>query len=471
MKRILLSILIVLLYATSSFAALAATTVWEVRQTATANNVNGGGYNAANATPGTDRSLTDAAYKDHNDLVVADGDANPAVVTSAAHPFTADDNGNLIHITAGTNMTAGWYEVVSVDGSGNATLDRATGATDGQLTGGTYYLGGAMSLSGTGADTWGEIIEDGNIVYVKYDASNPTITMGDQFSASTTASLTLPVYFVGYDSTRTKINEDANRETIACGASYNFFTGAYWVLRNLIFTGAYDSVVRLGQYNRCERLKVTNSSATANRDGIYAASNYAIVTNCEAISTAGYAVRYGANYIKIIGCYLHDSKYGIYVGIGYGVITNNIIESNTTAAIYLAATYDFTNILHNTMYGVNSGDTGILGDDNEFTTILGNTISNFATAAVSFSAACEFNFSNWNNYYSSTTTTNLTKGAHDLNVDPGFTDAAGGNFTPGTNLKGLNIPGTYGSSSSVSYLDIGAVQRVEPAAGGSAYGF
>lgn len=55
--------------------------------------------------------------------------SNSAIVSSAASPFTSDDVGITIVITAGTGFTAGTYTVVSVDGSGNATLSASAGAT------------------------------------------------------------------------------------------------------------------------------------------------------------------------------------------------------------------------------------------------------------------------------------------------------------------------------------------------------
>ena len=48
--------------------------------------------------------------------------------------------GNCIHITAGTGLTTGFYEIVSVM-TGTATLDRSAGTG----SAGTYYVGGALA--------------------------------------------------------------------------------------------------------------------------------------------------------------------------------------------------------------------------------------------------------------------------------------------------------------------------------------
>src|SRR4051812_13205674 len=92
-----------------AFAALPSTTVWEVRSTATAANVNGGGFNPSVASPGTDYSQQDASQFSGSDLASTVGTTNPCVVTSASHNFVSSDNGILIHINSGTNWTAGWY--------------------------------------------------------------------------------------------------------------------------------------------------------------------------------------------------------------------------------------------------------------------------------------------------------------------------------------------------------------------------
>lgn len=123
--------------------ALAAGTIWEVRTTG--NDANGGGFNAAGASPGTDYSQQDAAQ------VTIDG----ATVTCTVHTTTTQLNivgavvtlwnRNLIKITGGT-MTAGTYEVTAVDTPNNRiTVDRAAG-TAAQT--GTGTMGGAKASLG-----------------------------------------------------------------------------------------------------------------------------------------------------------------------------------------------------------------------------------------------------------------------------------------------------------------------------------
>lgn len=470
MKKIILLILIALMVPSQSWAALAATTVWEIQPAATAGNVNGGGYNPSNASPGTDRSQTAVAFDSGTDLATADGDVDGCVITSATHDFVADDHGNIIHITAGTGWTAGWYEIVSTSGNA-ATLDRACG-TDGAKTGGTWYLGGALSM-GSSDDAIFELA--GAVWYIKYDASNPTITQSGNVAISQSGTATLPKYIIGYNSTRTIANTDADsnlalRETIDVGTSSFAVSGSNYTIRNLIFTGTGSAgVFTPGIAGTAYNVKASNTSGTADRVSLALAAGGAVCVRCEAVSTNGTAVAMGAS-TKFIGGYVHDSKKGI-VAEASTVIAGSIIETCSSEAISAAATRDYIMIYGNTLYGTNSGDTGIIAPDNEKMVLMNNTLSNFATA-VNFTTATANGFYDWNNY-DTDTTTNLTQGPHDINVSPSFTDAAGANFSvTGTELDDKGFPGVIPGSATTSKRYIGAWQKnAASSGGGGAWGY
>lgn len=94
--------------------AIAATSLWEHNTSATANMLNGGGFNTANANFPTDLTATSAT-----------GDS--PVVSSATYTFVAGDVGHFLWISAGSNWTPGFYEIASV-AAGAATLSAAVGA-------------------------------------------------------------------------------------------------------------------------------------------------------------------------------------------------------------------------------------------------------------------------------------------------------------------------------------------------------
>ncbi len=463
MKKYILALLF-LLIPSICFGAIAATTVWEIQQDATANNVNGGGFNPSNASPGTDRSQTTAAFDSGTDLASADGDAIPCVITSASHNFDADDHGNIIHITAGTGWTVGWYEIVSTSGNA-ATLDRACG-TDGAKTNGTWYLGGAMSLNSTlDSEFFAQLIA-GNTVYIKYNAS--AIAMGETMSVSSHGTALLPINIVGYNTTRTLTNVDASRPTINIAA--NGWTGGnYWRYKNLIFTMTMTDGMTLGSYGNMENCKATNSSGTADRTALNGSSGF-IILNSEVASTNGIAVKLGGG-AKLIGSYVHDSKNCVNLLSTYGVVWGNIISGCTTAGITITATYDYQFIAYNTLNGnaVTPAGTGIITTDSEVNFIFGNIIANWATG-INWNADTKINYLDYNNFYNNTTAhrTNITTtGPNNLDdTDPSFTNVGAGDFSVGTSMKAKGLPGVFPGELSTGYLDLGAVQRIEPAAGG-----
>ncbi len=93
--------------------AIAATTLWELNASATASNVNGGGFNPANANFITDYAATLAT-------------GNAPVLTSATYTFVAADVDAWVYVKSGTNWTPGFYKISSVAG-GAATLNATIG--------------------------------------------------------------------------------------------------------------------------------------------------------------------------------------------------------------------------------------------------------------------------------------------------------------------------------------------------------
>lgn len=96
--------------------ALSGNTVYECNASATANNVNGAGFNPSNAN-----MLTD--------LTTDTNTANTAspVASSASYNFVAGDVNAWLYVKSGTNWTPGWYKIASV-ASNKATLSAAIGA-------------------------------------------------------------------------------------------------------------------------------------------------------------------------------------------------------------------------------------------------------------------------------------------------------------------------------------------------------
>ena len=134
-----------------------ATAVWRVRPSGS--NTNGGGFDAAITSAGTDYSQQNAAQ--------ANGTHGTAAGTSTftdltAANFTSAMIGNAMYLT-GTGFTTGWYFVTAVSSTTVCTLDRSPGT--GTATG-TWHLGGGWADFWTNTASSAAVIVPGNTVYI-----------------------------------------------------------------------------------------------------------------------------------------------------------------------------------------------------------------------------------------------------------------------------------------------------------------
>ena len=538
------------------FAAISASTVFEFRSTATASMVNGGGF--VTGASGTDYSLQDTAQWTAADLTCT---AASTTVTSASSVFTSAVVGNIIHLTAltGTGAIVGWYEITAFTDANNIVVDRTPTDGTNNITAGTFYVGGALSLNSTLDDEFFEEISGVNTADgVKVWFKNGTYTLGEAVSIAGAGGSQKPIVVEGYNLTRGDVPTGTNRPTIAQGANNWTYSGANWDEYNIIRTGTGTTVLGgNGVTKKLINCKVTNNSSTAARNSI---SDFGWVVNCELGSYRGNAINISSSgsFVKIFGCYIWGSNNGVTVGGTGGSmnrsIMNSIIESCVTNAIVFtgAQTGDFL-ISGNTLYG-SENTTGTGGNFITGTTqvkILNNIIYGFVTG-VSHADVQTVGYDDYNDYNNNDSdVSNWTKGANDSVLAPSFTNVgqvtgttgvfvAGGsklvdtskdftallvaagdivyivsgtgvtagnylidsistttnpndtlnitipaspgtnttadkvyqittghNFAIGTNLKALGFPGAFQGGLTTGYMDIGAVQRVEPVGGGA----
>jgi hypothetical protein len=236
--------------------ALLAPLVWEVRAGAGA-ATNGGAFDPTSGTPGTDYSQQDAAQISWlaaggtytNDLNLTN--ATPSVATSAALTaangtgFLAAHVGNIINVTAGTNVTAGRYQIISVAG-GEATLDRiaVTGAPSAD---GSGYLGGAVAS----IDTIYNVIVAGNTVYIK--SGNDSITAARTLTSGT---IVAPITIAGYTSSRGDLVAES---WSTAHNSYGFLTTTGYPV-----IACADNLLTLGTFTRMSCISVTSTRTAGN---------------------------------------------------------------------------------------------------------------------------------------------------------------------------------------------------------------
>ncbi len=233
--------------------------------------------------------------------------------------------GNFMQITAGTNFTTGFYEIIAVDGNNEATLDRTCG-TAGKVNG-TACLGGAYNnLDATLLNTATSSPVAGNTVYVKsgaYSQASGTTTT----NVGTLASI---IKVVGYVTSRSTIPYGSDRPAFT-GATNGYWTfPAYWQLENLSFTGSTSNiqtgVVPAAATTTMVNCSIVNPTTTASAFATALGNYY----NCQASCLNGYAIKSPQT---VIGCYVYDSATGIYFtgyDIDYATVISSIIDTCKT---------------------------------------------------------------------------------------------------------------------------------------------
>jgi hypothetical protein len=388
------------------------TMVWEVRSTATAGNVNGGGFKPG--ATGVDYSQQDAAQYALTGLTSAGAGA---VILSAA---AADDMvGNIIHVISGTNFTAGWYEIISVVVGVSITVDR--NVTGGIGSNGVANIGGALANFAT----WGAltaVLTQGNTIYVK-----GTLAVLSAGLTMANGAVTGLITINGYNTVRGDNPTGDDRPLVQCGnIALNF--GQRYVVRNCRFTGAFTSTVVCPIGTQMFNCKVINSSVTANRPAILANGVSTQIVDCEAISYRGPAVSTTAVGILVDSCYLHDSNFGISCTASGNDFSNNIISSNAGGAFTFSAASTSCSMVNNTMWGGQSSITGIgvtFASGAVDHIIMNSIIYGFVTGVSDGNAGPTFNYLDYNDFFNNTANlSGVNGGPHDLVVNPLFTNAA-----------------------------------------------
>lgn len=389
-----------------------------------ANTVNGV---ATVATPtggtfGIDYSRGNNAIITNTDLASANGTSTPSSITSAGSPFGINHIGNIIHVTAGTSFRTGWQEIVNVSGT-TATLDSTQSVgTAASLSGGTFYVGGAISLNSTLDDAFFESVSGSNFVFIK----NGSYSLGQNLSISAISSGTSsPNTIIGYNSIRgdnpSPFGPNSNAPTINCGT----FT-ILWTLQSLQyylrFTGTAATMVTNGNGNITRYCYFINTSTTAARIAFQGGQN-SFVYQCEAVSQNGTAFTTGLGTpVTYVACFAHDSTTGYLVN-STGRIINSIALSCRTKGL---STNSGGSVFYgNTVYGyVTPRGTGFSQDGQNQCYTLNNLIVNCNIGMGGTTNNVPSSASNYNFLYGNTTNWNLfPQGQNDVSgTNPVFTN-------------------------------------------------
>ncbi len=449
------------------------------------NDANGAFYDASITNAGTDYSQQDAAQLALTDCAAVTGGTT---LTSVTGGFTTAMIGNAIRISAGTHFTTGYYFITARTDTNTVTLDRDP--TDGtNATGGTGKVGGGAATPArllTGGNATGDKAIAGNTVYIRGAGS-------DSPSSNDYTTTSYVGFVAGTASAWIKVIGENGRPRLASDGLMWYLPIHCW-FENLYLTCTSNSngaagILSLGAGNRVTNV-VVNTNNQASQKGIYIQDTVNLIDNCEVKSGVtnpsasgncegiGVPSFYG---IVIRNCYIHHMRdRGIWNPGVYGVaeISGNIIVNNVSDGI----TTDNNGVVHrseifdNTIDG--NGGNGITVSTSTalaFTESYNNIISNNGGYGLSISAGSTAAndalklLVDYNDYFTNTSGNyqNISAGANDQTLDPQYTNASGGDYSIGTNLKAKGFPSLIKKSATTSYQDIGAAQRQEAGGGGS----
>ena len=401
--------------------AISSSSVWEVRSNASAGNV-GGGFFVTGAS-GSYFSLQ-AATQFSLTGVTSAGAGNTILTASAASSMV----GNGLRVISGTNFTVDnpWFEITSVvvgvsitcsTNKAGASICTGIGAS------GVVNIGGAISLQDASDQTFFNAGSAGNTVWIKQGA----YTMGASILTSVTGTTALPFNIRGYGTTRG--DNPTTRATMPKLTGAIYFGSAFQYVRNLYMRapGAGNNGIDLGGI--MYQCIIENADTNANNAAIFCSGNVALI-DCEIVCYRGRGVVPNTGSVVVDGCYIHHCDIGLSLnGTSAGIsVTNSIIEGCVTAGIrFLNAQVAAHKISGNTFYGAASKlGNGIQYDHaSAAMQIITNNIFYGLATAISCNSAKLLNYVNSNTFFNNTAdVSNITKGALDIALDPGFTGVA-----------------------------------------------
>lgn len=370
---------------------------------------------------GIDFSQQDAAVLTNTDLASSNGTTNPSVVSSAGSPLSNRLIGNIIHVTAGTNYLASWYEIVSISGA-NATLDRAV-ASAASVSGGTFYVGGAISLGSSTANQTDLNFFNrgvaGNTVWIKQG----TYTLGVSITSTVSGTTTLPFAIRGYNTLRA--DNPTTRATMPKLVG-TFYPSVIQFLRHIYFrtNGAGNNGMDGGGI--AYQCIWENADTNANNVAVFC-SSHTLMIGCEIVCYRGRGAVPNTGSLVLINCYIHHCVDGLSLnmsGASFSAI-GCVFEGNTNSGIrFLAALPQAHAIMNCTFYGAASKlGTGILFDSTSACYGIMNNIFYGLATAINASGQRLLSACDNNTFYNNTTdVTNVSKGQRDIALDPGFTN-------------------------------------------------
>lgn len=448
--------------------ALATAAVWEIRPGGS-DTLNSGGF--VTGASGTDYSQqTSAQY------TLTNASSAGASATIAHASASADMVGNICQITAGTNFTNGFYEILSVVVGVSITVDR--NATSGVGSGGTVRIGGCLATLGK----LNNVAVAGNIVWMK---GSFTLAAGDSFNSSGTT--TNPIFVKGYGTSRgdgyqgrTGSNMGlitTNFATLTYNSTFRLSAGGSMCIFEClhIVTAVSNAAMSTGASIIVRSCKLVNSSTNAAAVGLSLATA-GICIDCDTSLTGASggtaALQMGGSGSKAIGCHVVGGPaVGVQVSIANAVAEENLIVGCASHGIAVTVTSASLNARGNTITGCGGDGINVVTSNTVIQSFTSNLISDntgyginmVSTGNAALLANNRYrdntagNVGNAGQWASGTDYSPITSG----NGTSDFMDSAGGDYSLKSTSPAVGTSQPYARS-------MGAFQR--PAIGGGIFG-
>lgn len=440
--------------------AFTAAVEWDVWTTGS-DTLNGGGF--AVGSGGTDRSQQAAAFTTYTDLVI-DGTTNTDM-TSAAHPFTAADVGNIVVITGGTGFTTQRVQITSIPSGVIARCDKSLGTLS--STGGTGGLGGALATPGKGSG----LMVGGNTLHIKagtYSITSASTNVAGGCLSLPAGAATTPIRVIGYQTT----HRDGGTRPLLQASGISTFT----VCGGSATATSYENIsvdcasltASAGFANtRCFRCKAANCTNGGFNAGTFA--YYCEATGCSAVAAfignSSFCVAYANTFtgfaltasVNVINCLSVNNSGGSSNGftLSVGVVCANCTAYGNGNAGFSVTTGNAAQGLFNCLSSGNTGYqfTSSTTDQNVFLLNCAAKADGLGTIGPNLGG--------------------LNSGFVTLTADP-FVNAAGGNFAlnsaPGGGglLLSTGLPGTFPGSPTINTIGYQAIGAAQPLGGAMA---
>ncbi len=374
-------------------------------------------------TSGIEPYRTDYSQQDTAQLTLTDiACNNSSTITSATGGFTQEMIGNILKVTAGTDFTVGYYQIMSVPNTNTAVLDRKPTSTTDAETNGTIYVGGATNHPATIASGIG----GSSTVYIKSGTYQKVGAATTVLTTAVNSSNGHGIWWIGYVTSRTTetLGDDRPLFDGNSAATNALYSSGRQTFCNLRFSGATSHGVNLNNSSS----RFVNCKSSSNGGAGINSDTQTFLFGTEVNNNSVNGVNGGVNALY---SYIHDNT-GVGSTKNNGALVNNIFDSNSTSALGDGINNFMTvgNIFYNNPNAAMQSN----GDEPaDIGFVVNNIFSSNGYALYENGASTQFLLFN-NSFYGNTTNffgTIIFPNTNNITTDPAFANAASADFTVG----------------------------------------